>query len=235
MFLLAAISLGFLGSFHCIGMCGPIALAIPVKKSSRFSIFSGSLMYNLGRMATYATMGLVFGLVGQGFALAGWQNTLSIVLGIVILMLVFIPTISFFSINRGFMYNRFSKLKSALGALFSNHSKKSLFIIGLLNGLLPCGLVYIGIAGSIATGSVVHGSLFMAAFGLGTFPAMMTLNFMRSYITPSFRTRIRRVVPFFAATMGLLLILRGMNLDIPYLSPAVKTTNGVTIHHCCHK
>lgn len=235
MFLLAAISLGFLGSFHCIGMCGPIALSIPVKRTSSLSVFMGSLIYNSGRIITYAVMGLFFGLLGQGFALAGWQNIISVTLGISILALLFLPDLSKLPFNIGLIFRLLENLKSRIRKLFGVHTMRSLWLIGLLNGLLPCGLVYLGIAGSIATGNAVKGSLFMAAFGLGTFPAMMAITAARDYISIRFRERIRKVVPVFISTMAVLLILRGLNLGIPYISPSIETNNGIFHHQCCNK
>lgn len=235
MFLLAAISLGFLGSFHCIGMCGPIALTIPVKRSSSMSVFWGSLVYNSGRIITYSAMGLLFGLLGQGFVLAGWQNILSVTLGITILLLLFAPKLSILNFNKGFIFRYLENLKSQIRKLFGIHTMRSLLFIGILNGLLPCGLVYLGIAGSIATGNVLKGSLFMAAFGLGTFPAMMLITATRDRISIRFRERIRKAVPVFVATMALLLILRGMNLGIPYVSPSMESGTGMYSHKCCRK
>lgn len=235
MFLLVAISLGFLGSFHCVGMCGPIALSIPVKRSSPGSMFLGSLVYNAGRIITYAAMGLLFGLVGQGFALAGWQSILSIALGVFILLLLIFPHLRFISIQKGRIFRLLEKLKAKLRELFGIHTTRSLLIIGLLNGLLPCGLVYMGIAGSIATGNIFKGALFMAAFGLGTVPAMLSLMLIRNRISIRFRERIRKAVPVFAGLMAVMLILRGMNLGVPYISPSVEKTNGIVKHQCCHK
>jgi sulfite exporter TauE/SafE len=235
MFLLAAISLGFLGSFHCIGMCGPIALTIPVKRSSSISIITGSLVYNSGRIITYACMGLLFGLLGKGFVLAGWQNILSVSLGIIILVLLFLPKLSWISKNTGLIFHLLEKLKSQLRKLFGIHTFRSLLLIGLLNGLLPCGLVYLGIAGSIATGDTLKGALFMTAFGLGTLPAMMAITIVRDRITISFREKIRKAIPVFVGLMAVLLILRGLNLDIPYVSPSIETNGGTCHHQCCHK
>lgn len=236
MFLLAAISLGFLGSFHCVGMCGPIALTIPVNRRSSLSVVSGSLVYNSGRIITYALMGLLFGLLGQGFAFAGWQNVLSIVLGSLILILLFVPNISVLPIKVGPVLRLLETLKSQIRKLFGIHTLRSLLFIGLLNGLLPCGLVYLGIAGSIATGDALKGALFMAAFGLGTFPAMIAVTLIRDRISIRFRERIRRTIPVFVGMMAILLILRGMNLGIPYISPTIEnTTTGGVCHQCCKK
>jgi sulfite exporter TauE/SafE len=233
MFLLAAISLGFLGSFHCIGMCGPIAMTIPVKRTSHFSIISGSLIYNAGRILTYACLGLLFGILGKGFMLAGWQSFLSIALGISILLLLFIPNLSVIPVHVGFLVSFIGKLKLKIRSLFGVHTNRSLFIIGLLNGLLPCGLVYLGIIGALSTGDTLKGALFMIGFGLGTLPAMLSITFIRDYIGIRFRNGVRRMVPVFVAMMAVMLILRGMNLGIPYVSPTAASNAGVKCHVCC--
>lgn len=235
MFLLAAISIGFLGSFHCIGMCGPIALAIPVKRNSRLNIIYGSLAYNAGRLLTYSLIGLLFGLLGQGVVLAGFQNTLSIVLGAGILLLLFVPAISKLSSKSKIFFKFLEKIKSVIRKLFGIHTLKAVFLIGLLNGLLPCGLVYLGVAGAIATGSAIKGALFMLFFGLGTTPAMFSITLLRDSISLRFRERIKKTIPVFVGIMAVLLILRGMNLGIPYISPAMKNNAGVCHHECCHQ
>lgn len=233
MFVLAAIAIGFLGSFHCVGMCGPIALAVPLKNNNFWSRLLGSLIYNSGRIITYSLLGMLFGLLGKGFVLAGWQNILSVTLGVLILGSLFLPKVFTLSGKTGFLYRIVEKLKNALRKLFGIHNYGSLLVIGILNGLLPCGLVYMGIAGSMATGSVVKGTLFMAGFGLGTFPAMMTVGMIRNLISISFRERIRKTVPIFVGIMAVLLILRGINLGIPYLSPKMVKTESGCHHDCC--
>lgn len=235
-FLLAAFTIGLLGSFHCIGMCGPIALALPLAKESTFKRIAGGFIYNLGRVVTYSLLGVVFGMLGKGFVIAGYQQVLSIALGVLVLLALFIPQLSkHVSPVSTFMFPIVAKVKYWLSKLFSKTSYSSLFSIGLLNALLPCGLVYVGIAGAIATGSPVNGAMFMAMFGLGTLPAMLSVSFAAKYISLGVRNKIRRVVPVFVATMALLLILRGLNLGIPYISPELSKTD-CTKHHCCsHK
>lgn len=235
MFLPVALSLGFLGSFHCVGMCGPIALAIPVQRTSRFSMIYGTLVYNSGRLAAYSLMGLVFGLLGKGFALAGWQNSLSIALGTLLLLALILPASIKKPFRISFLLRLLERLKSKVRKLFGTRNLRSLFLIGLLNGFLPCGLVYLGIAGSVATGDALKGALFMAAFGLGTFPAMMTVTLIRERIGLRFRETIRKTVPVFVGIMAVLLILRGMNLGIPYISPSLETSSGSCHHSCCSK
>jgi sulfite exporter TauE/SafE len=233
MFLLAALSLGFLGSFHCVGMCGPIALAIPARRTSRFSAFRDSLIYNAGRIIAYAFMGFLFGLLGQGFALAGWQSWLSIVLGTLLLLAVLLPARTFRIHPR--LFRLLEKLKAQVRKQFGIQTTRSLLLIGILNGFLPCGLVYLGIAGAVATGDIAQGALFMAVFGLGTFPAMLTVSALKNYMGTRSRQFIRKTVPVFVGLMALLLILRGMNLGIAYLSPSIETSGGTCHHQCCPK
>ncbi len=235
MYLLAAISLGFLGSFHCVGMCGPIALAIPIKNNSFGYRLLGSIVYNWGRIVTYFIMGLLFGLIGQTFAIAGFQNVLSLVLGVLILVVLFLPGIIPKAKQPRFIASFLATLKTNIRRQFGINTNSSLFLIGLLNGLLPCGLVYMGIAGSLATGDVLKGSLFMATFGLGTLPAMILVSLSQNLISLQIRTKIRKAVPVFIGAMALLLILRGMNLGVPYLSPKIVNENGNSKHQCCTK
>lgn len=230
--LLAAISLGFLGSFHCIGMCGPIALSLPIGKLSPFQKFIHILLYNFGRIVTYAVFGVIFGLLGKSFALFGYQQLLSITLGIVILVGLILPATLVSRLSgQTKIYVAMNGLKNKLGQLFSKEGKSSLFLIGLLNGLLPCGMVYMAIAGAVASSDVFRGALFMAVFGLGTVPVMFSLPFFGNQISVSFRNKIRKAVPLMVGLMAVILILRGLNLGIPYVSPKfTKSTEIPTCH-----
>jgi uncharacterized protein len=234
-FLLAALSLGFLGSFHCVGMCGPIALALPLSKTSKLARLVGGLIYNFGRILTYSLLGGLFGLLGKTFVIAGYQQSLSITLGLLILIMVFLPEskLSRFRLT-GEILSVIGRIKNQFSALFLKKNYSSLFFIGLLNGLLPCGLVYLGIVGAIATGDSARGALFMAVFGLGTIPTMLSISLISNSISLGVRNKIRKAVPVFIVVMAVLLILRGLNLDIPYISPKMDKADS-TKHTCCHK
>lgn len=228
-----ALLLGFLGSFHCVGMCGPIALSLPLNRASAFTKGMGAFLYNAGRAFTYMCFGFLFGLMGKGFVIAGYQQLLSILAGSLILIFFLFSGIK--SNNAiSSLFGFVSKLKMQLSKQFKKSSNSSLFFIGILNGLLPCGLVYLGIAGAIATGNGFQGSMFMAFFGLGTLPAMFTMSLMNNWISLNFRNRIRKAMPVFIIGMALLLILRGMNLGIPYVSPEMSATEA-KCHKCCRK
>lgn len=220
MIYLSALTLGLLGSFHCVGMCGPIALAIPLKTSSWSSRITGGILYNLARSITYAIMGLVFGLLGQGLVVSGFQQWISIIMGIIMILSVITPSIykNRFNAEKG-IFSFVGKLKVSLGKLFTQRTYKSLFLIGLLNGLLPCGLVYVAIAGAIATGTASSGAIFMFVFGLGTIPMLLAISLLGNMITLELRKKITKIIPYAIVFIGLLFVLRGLGLGIPYLSP----------------
>jgi sulfite exporter TauE/SafE len=218
--IIAAILMGSAGSFHCVGMCGPIAIALPLGKSSWWSRSGGALLYNLGRTITYGLLGVVFGIIGEGFSMAGFQRWISITMGALMIASVIFPSLTH-GMNSGSGYFSFmSSIKSRLQKLFQKQSKSSLFVIGLLNGLLPCGLVYMAIAGAIATGSVMNSVTFMLVFGLATIPMLFAVSMIGSLASSKLRTIINKLIPVIVVIVGAIFILRGLMLGIPYLSPS---------------
>lgn len=240
---LSALTLGLIGSFHCVGMCGPIALAIPLKTSSWLARITGGLIYNIGRAITYALMGIVFGLLGRGLVMSGFQQWVSVIMGAIMILSVVTPSLykNRFNAEKG-IFSFVGKVKLSLGKLFTQRSYGSLFLIGLLNGLLPCGLVYVAIAAAIATGSSVGGGLFMFIFGLGTLPMMLAISLIGNLITLELRKKITRLIPYAIVFIGILFVLRGLSLGIPFLSPPEKAMTVPTEQldvtkpkpDCCH-
>jgi uncharacterized protein len=234
-FFVAAILLGFLGSFHCIGMCGPIALALPVYGKSHLEKTMAILTYNFGRVLTYSLFGLLFGTIGQGFALFGMQQKLSIFLGVFIILTLLTPQ---HVINKSTLLSRFHKLldglKNKIALQFQKKGIRSFFTIGLLNGLLPCGFVYMAIGSAVATGSTFNGMIFMAAFGLGTLPFMFTISYTSHLISISVRNTIKKIMPAMIGMVAVLLILRGLNLGVTFISPKL-TEEKSTINTMPHK
>ncbi len=226
-----ALLLGVVGSLHCIGMCGPIALALPIAHMGRGFRIRGILAYNFGRAATYSVLGAISGLIGSAINWAGGQQALSITAGVIILIALFLGLAGKKIPLPRSLDRLYGKLRSSLGNLFRDKSIKGLLFIGLLNGLLPCGLVFAALAGAAATGTFWQGALFMFVFGLGTIPAMFSLSFAAGHLSGNFRNKLRRAVPVFVSIMAILLILRGMGLGIPYVSPAVENDKQV----CCHR
>jgi hypothetical protein len=218
---IAAFIMGGIGSVHCIGMCGPLALSLPVITHNPTSRFISTLLYNIGRVATYALLGAIFGVLGMSFALFGYQQWLSIALGLLILLFLVLPKQNFISKKSNVVMTFFGEIRNWLGDLFHRKNYRSVFFIGLLNGLLPCGLVYMAVAAAISTASVAKSSLFMAMFGLGTLPVMWSIAFFGSSINMSMRRNIKKLYPYIMLVMALLLIIRGLGLQIPYVSPGL--------------
>jgi hypothetical protein len=205
-------------------MCGPIALAIPLKDNSTSTRLLSILIYNSGRIFTYTLLGALIGFIGKGVFLMGFQQKLSIILGIVIIVYaVFIIVKRKSSLLNNLLATKFYRLKNAMGSFLRKKTYDANLLLGLLNGLLPCGMIYIALAGALASESVFSSAAFMLFFGLGTLPVMMILPWVATYISSNVRIRLNKVIPYTLLVFGLLLILRGSNLGIPYLSPQVAT------------
>ena len=214
-----ALIMGLAGSLHCIGMCGPLALSLPVSHKNDLSRISGGLIYNSGRILSYTSMGLIFGSFGNLIIAAKWQSSLSIGLGTIILLYLLFPKRYFHFSTATTLGKPFMFLSQLLGKLFQSKKLSSLLFIGVLNGFLPCGLVYLALTSSIISASPGNGGMFMLFFGLGTFPMMFATVLMGNYLNQSIRQKIHKAVPALLFFMAVLLILRGMNLGIPFISP----------------
>ncbi|HEX04908.1 MAG TPA: sulfite exporter TauE/SafE family protein [Bacteroidetes bacterium] len=239
MYIWGGLLIGLAGSFHCVGMCGPIVLAISGSKNSTFRFLVNRLIYNSGRVVSYMILGSVSGLLGSGARMAGMQRWLSIALGVAIILGVLLPSKYVSRLFPGNTWNWLSsKLKSLWGRLLGKQSASAMLLIGFLNGFLPCGLVYIAMASAAAAPSMSESVLTMAMFGLGTVPIMLATAFLGGFISLKLRNTIQKLIPAMAILMAILLIVRGLSLGIPYLSPkiTVDTNHGVeTITvDCCH-
>jgi len=233
--LITAFSVGLLGSFHCIGMCGAIAFSLPLQEQNWYSKLWGGFIYNIGRISTYGILGFILGLLGKGFSFAGFQQGLSIFLGVFILIVLLFPKYIQLQKNKSsFLAQLQLWVRQKMGLLFRTNSIKALYGIGLLNGLLPCGLVYAALAGAIATGQGLMGALYMICFGFGTLPIMVLASQFRGFISMNVRNKMRQIVPFFVGFVAVLFIIRGLNLGIPYLSPILqsKATSWILPANC---
>ena len=233
MFVFEGLIIGLLGSLHCMGMCGPMALALPLGNKTGWRKVVSSLLYNIGRAGTYSLMGLVLGLLGAGAKIAGIQQWVSIVCGIIIILSVM--PFRFLNLKKLFsdiFYKNNHFIQKGISKRMRNQKLSTLFIIGLLNGLLPCGLVYIAISGALATDSIAKSVGFMFLFGLGTLPMLFVISYFGSLIKGRILPRIQKALPVFVVILGLLFIIRGLNLGIPYLSPKFNETKQEM--NCCH-
>lgn len=211
---------GLMGSFHCVGMCGPIALMLPVDRSNRLRALWQTILYHLGRMTAYALIGLLFGFLGSGFKLFGMQQFLSIAMGVLMLLSVFIPALNFntFHFSKS-LFRWVGRLKSAMAKELKQKRNDTFLSIGFLNGFLPCGLVYMALMGAIAMGNAWTGALYMALFGLGTVPLMSLAVYLGNFLKGRARERLQKIMPIFIVIIAILFILRGLGLGIPFLSP----------------
>ncbi len=218
--MLTALLLGFAGSLHCVGMCGPLLLALPLDAAGKRQVLRQMLVYHAGRILTYAALGLLFGLLGKGLAVAGFQKILSIGAGVFMLgmalmawrferMVTALPGFGAFT----------QRVKSRMGSLLRHNG--STFSLGLLNGLLPCGIVYAALAGAIATAGIPEGALFMAAFGLGTLPLLLGVSVLGRSFSVAVRKNIRFAQPILLGLVGLLLLQRGLHLNVALFESAV--------------
>jgi len=231
----SALMLGLVGSLHCAGMCGPIAIALPLSNQSWFSRISGGLLYNIGRTITYGLLGAIFGLAGMGLALGGLQQWVSILLGSLMILAVIIPRLGTVGKKVAAITDSATAiLKRPFVKLFRARTYGSLFLIGLLNGFLPCGLVYIALAGALVMSDVPQGSMYMIFFGLGTIPMMLAISIAGNVISKKLRNRLSKVIPIFIILLGILFILRGLNLGIPYISPKLIQEGEKATMECCH-
>jgi sulfite exporter TauE/SafE len=218
---LTAFIFGLLSSLHCIGMCGPIALMLPLDRNNPTKKAFQIVLYHTGRLTAYASIGFVFGLMGKGFFMAGMQQQLSLFIGVAMIFMVLVPEKRLANYNFSKpIFKILSKVKTKLGNQFRKKSPKAIFTIGLLNGFLPCGLVYVALFGAIAMQSARYGILYMILFGLGTIPLMTSVLYLNTFLTLSIRNKIQKAIPYAGVCIGILFILRGLGLGIPYISPS---------------
>lgn len=231
--LYTAFILGLMGSFHCVGMCGPIAFLLPLDRTSAVRAGFQLSLYHVGRLLTYGILGVLFGLLGRSFYFFGFQQQLSIITGVIMIVAVLLPQqwLSKYTLSKP-LYRLISKVKSSLGAQLKKRSPDTFFTIGFLNGFLPCGLVYMAIFGAIATGALWEGSLYMMIFGLGTVPLMTATAYFGNFLKGKARKKITRLIPVFVVLIGFVFIFRGLGLGIPYLSP--KPMKEVQANYECH-
>lgn len=220
--LYSALIFGLISSLHCVGMCGPIAMMIPLERNNSAKKVIQIMTYHIGRLSAYAVLGLVFGLLGRGFFMAGLQQQLSIFVGVMMILLAVVPENKLAQYNFSKpVYHLISKVKQQLGKQLKNKSLKSLYLIGLFNGFLPCGMVYAALFGAIAMNNLSLSIAYMALFGLGTIPLMVTVQHLVQFSQLKFKSQIQKMIPVIMVVIGILFIVRGLGLDIPYLSPSL--------------
>jgi len=233
--IISAIILGFMGSLHCVGMCGPIAFMLPVDRTNNVKKFIQIFIYHFGRLSAYGLLGLVFGLLGKGLFVFGMQQKLSIAIGVLMILVIIIPykTFSKYNFSKP-VYKIIGKVKNRLGKELQKKTSDTFLTIGFLNGFLPCGLVYMALFGAIAMGDALQGALYMILFGAGTIPLMTSAIYFSSILKSTAKQKIQKLIPVFVVLIGALFILRGLGLGIPYVSPK-PVTEVITAEIECHE
>uniref|UniRef100_UPI0039A782C3 sulfite exporter TauE/SafE family protein n=1 Tax=Ornithobacterium rhinotracheale TaxID=28251 RepID=UPI0039A782C3 len=234
--IISALILGLGNSLHCVGMCGPIAFSLGLSQEKNAAFYTKNLLYHLGRITTYSLLGILVGFIGKGISLAGFHGKISIVMGILMIIYALLPKKTITKIEGLGGSSRFLiQLKSALGEFIQKKSYLSLYTTGILNGLLPCGAVYIALIAAIATQSIAKSAMFMAFFGLGTVPLMFLAVFLGASLNLPLRNKLSKILPYLIILVGILFIIRGLELGIPFLSPpasALDINENPTPFHC---
>jgi len=222
---LTAFTIGLFGSAHCLGMCGPIIVAVHSKQGN-------PLLYQLGRIGVYVLLGAIAGGIGSTFSVMAGQQIFSIVLGAVLVIMA-ISYVFFRGTTaiEKFISHQVVKFSGWIHAAGFGPNGIRL-LMGVANGLLPCGLVYLAMAGAASTFTPWEGAAFMAAFGAGTLPALLLVTYFGTWLSAHLRSKLRTLIPVTIFLMGALLLVRGMNLGIPYLSPQqISSDSQVTNCH----
>jgi len=214
-------------------MCGPIAMMLPVDRNNEAKRAMQIITYHTGRIVAYSILGLFFGVLGRGLFLAGFQQKMSVFLGIMMILVVLVPEKVFAQYNFSKpVFQLIAKVKTNLGAQFKKKSFGSLFTIGLLNGFLPCGLVYAALFGAIAMQEVKLSIIYMVLYGLGTIPLMSAVVYASGLLTLPIRNTLQKVIPVAVVCIGMLFILRGLGLGIPFISPSNMSLFVQNTPHC---
>jgi len=221
--------LGLAGSLHCIGMCGPLVLLFPLNVTSNMSGLINSLIYQLGRVFIYVLLGLLFGVVFQIIDLKYFERYFSIGIG----LLFFVLWGSEFSMKTKSSQHSFQTIiLNMFGKVMQRKSYFGMFLGGMMNGLLPCGLVYGALLAAFGTGTTQGSMIFMLGFGLATIPSMILLSFFKNTLTVNFRQKLRKLLPWWLFILGVWFLLRGLNLGIPFISPKFTSIHGEP-SSCC--
>ncbi len=223
----SAFLLGFLGSFHCVVMCAPIMISIKWHGIKSLTILRNKLIYQSGRIITYIFIGLLFYVLGRSFALASFQKALSITVGSILILWLLFDQLKLNQFN-SLLLSIFNWAKKLFLPLTQIKGAAGSFATGLLNGLLPCGLVYVAAFASVLQISVTDNIKYMTMFGIGTLPLILIVLAGAQFAGNSVRKFATRFTPIFIGLLGLYFITRGLELNIPYLSPSINVVNDST-------
>lgn len=215
-----ALVMGLTGSLHCAAMCGPIILSSPFAKENKWSLTYKFILYHLGRVFVYVWLGLLVFSIGSTFSVFADQKVLSLALGLVLIIF----SVAYFTGAKMAWFSKFqNKMVIAVSSFFGTFVQSSLFplLAGMMNGLIPCGMIYVALGIVSNAGTAGDAASFMLYFGIGTIPLLLVMSFGGSFLKRRFKFRTQRFVPIVALLMGVLFISRSLQLDIPFLSPPI--------------
>ncbi len=210
---LTALIMGLTGSLHCVGMCSPLAMAVG---NMNTRAFLNRVIYNAGRIVTYGLLGLAIAGVGLAFPISKFQNLVSVLLGVTLLL----AGIGLLKVNIPILSSAVGKLTFTLKKLFTRFlSRKhfgSVFLLGTLNGILPCGLVWIALTYSFTLQSAMEAFSFMILFGIGTLPVMLGFTSVITQLLQRFNFNFQRITSAMLILSGILLIVRVFIIHLPH-------------------
>ena len=211
---LTALVIGFAGSMHCLGMCSPLAMAVT---SRNRSAFINRALYNGGRISTYALMGALVSGLGAMLPLSKYQNIISIVMGLTLLLIgvgavreIRIPGLTW----------GIQRLTGGLKLLFAEYLQRknrgAIVMLGALNGLLPCGLTFIALTWCVSLRGPLDGFNFMLLFGAGTLPVMLGFTSIIPALARKLNWSLQKLTTTMLILSGCVLILRVFIIHIPH-------------------
>ncbi len=215
--IVSIIVIAFLGSFsHCVGMCGGIIIAYSSTKIeegwNKPKQALAHLLYSLGRVTTYVILGAMFGFLGGVAMFNNMANGLLLILAGIFMILTGLSLsgkIKFLTLIEHSMSSA-SWYRKLFRELLQTKTLYSFFILGMINGLLPCGLVYFFAVTSASTGSAIYGALVMFIFGISTIPALFSLGFFVGlYKNSSLRDLIIKIASISVIIFGIYTIKNG--------------------------
>ena len=226
--LISGLVLGLTSSFHCLGMCGPIALVLPLNRKNNWTILAGTLQYSLGRIITYSLLGVLVGLIGVTINIFGVLQWISIVAGIALVIYAWKKQLLSWLPKSSGSFGFQIGVQKMMHVMVKSKSPFRLFTFGLINGMLPCGMVYVALMNAILVNDLAISPLAMTFFGIGTLPVMVAVPFFIHKLSKSARGKLNRAIPYLLTVVGLMIALRGMNLGIPFVSPKIQTNNSLS-------
>ncbi len=216
----SALLLGLISSLHCAAMCAPLQVMV-ISQGSSQAHKKHVFYYHTARICTYAFLGAFAGLLGKGLGIQAWQQEASLLSGL--FLLAGFAAFYLLKLDRKLLKILFPYLNRMRGTLAKNKGFSLVYFggSGMVNGLLPCGMVYLALFPAMASDTWWLATGYMVLFGLGTLPTLLLANMSGIRFLQTRGLWLQKAIPVFVVLTAFLLIVRGMDLGIPYLSPKI--------------